>query len=81
MFPCLTHANDGYWYLSYGFNEDRVFIFTPATPNDNSRGPVFEVKGLMERNPRIDRRVQRPNVLEMAFWNSVACTYDIQLIL
>lgn len=69
MFPCLTHINDGYYYLSYGFKDDYLFIFTDV--DTTGRGPIFEIKGLLERSPRLERNLQRGNVLEMVFWNAV----------
>lgn len=75
MFPCLTHANDGYWYLSYGFKNDYLFIFQNVGLDSENKGPIFEVKGLLERSPRLDRSKQRGYALEVAFRNSIAGKY------
>ena len=69
MFACLTHSNDGYWYLSYGFNDDYLFIF--VNTEENGKTPALEIKGLLEKSPRVDRNVLRGSAVETAFWNAM----------
>jgi len=70
MFSCLTH--DGYWYLSYGFSDDYLFIFQDVGMDNKNEGPMFEVKGLLEKSPRLDKNMLRGNVLETVLYNTMA---------
>lgn len=69
MFPCLTY--DGYWYLSYGFNDDYLFVFQNIGVNDGGDGQLYEVAGVLEKSARLDRSKLRGNVVESALYNSL----------
>lgn len=75
MFPCPTHANDGYWFLSYGFKDDYLFIFQNAGLDKDNLTPIFETKGLLERSPKLNQNGQGSRILEMGFWNALAGEY------